>query len=83
MPTRIPGISAFYHDGAAALTEDGRIVAAVQEERFSRHKQTPASRWRIARLLGRPQQSLDELGHRTPLGFFATRGALGVDPVHL
>ena len=35
---RILGISAFYHDSAAALVEDGRIVAAAQEERFSRRK---------------------------------------------
>lgn len=35
---RILGISAFYHDAAAALVEDGRIVAAAQEERFSRKK---------------------------------------------
>ena len=37
-PTRILGISAFYHDSAAALVEDGRIVAAAQEERFTRKK---------------------------------------------
>ncbi len=35
---RILGISAFYHDSAACLLEDGRIVAACQEERFSRIK---------------------------------------------
>jgi carbamoyltransferase len=35
---RIVGISAFYHDSAAALVADGRIVAAAQEERFSRKK---------------------------------------------
>lgn len=35
---RILGLSAFYHDSAAALIEDGRIVAAAQEERFSRVK---------------------------------------------
>lgn len=35
---RILGISAYYHDSAAALIEDGRVVAAVQEERFSRVK---------------------------------------------
>jgi carbamoyltransferase len=35
---RILGISAFYHDSAAALVEDGRIVAAAQEERFTRKK---------------------------------------------
>ncbi|MFH1276806.1 MAG: carbamoyltransferase [Candidatus Eisenbacteria bacterium] len=34
----ILGISAFYHDSAAALVRDGRIVAAAQEERFSRKK---------------------------------------------
>jgi carbamoyltransferase len=34
----ILGVSAFYHDSAAALVEDGRIVAAAQEERFSRKK---------------------------------------------
>jgi carbamoyltransferase len=36
--TRILGLSAFYHDSAAALVEDGRIVAAAQEERFTRKK---------------------------------------------
>jgi len=36
--TKILGISAFYHDSAAALIEDGNIIAAVQEERFSRRK---------------------------------------------
>jgi len=35
---RILGISAFYHDSAAALIEDGEIVAAAQEERFTRKK---------------------------------------------
>ena len=35
---RIVGISAFYHDSAAALVEDGRIAAAAQEERFTRKK---------------------------------------------
>src|SRR3954462_495051 len=36
--TAILGISAFYHDSAAALVIDGEIVAAAQEERFSRVK---------------------------------------------
>lgn len=35
---KILGISAFYHDSAAALIEDGEIIAAAQEERFSRKK---------------------------------------------
>ena len=34
----ILGISALYHDAAAALIEDGRIIAAAQEERFTRKK---------------------------------------------
>ena len=36
--TSILGISAFYHDSAAALVVDGKIISAVQEERFSRKK---------------------------------------------
>ena len=38
MSKAILGISAFYHDSAAALIRDGQIVAAAQEERFSRKK---------------------------------------------
>ena len=37
----ILGISAFYHDSAAALVVDGRIMAAAQEERFTRKKHDP------------------------------------------
>lgn len=37
----ILGISAFYHDSAACLVQDGRIVAAAQEERFTRKKHDP------------------------------------------
>src|SRR3989337_1058578 len=40
--TRILGISAFYHDAAAALVVDGAIVAAAQEERFTRRKHDPS-----------------------------------------
>ena len=39
--TSILGISAFYHDSAAALIIDGNIVSAAQEERFSRKKHDP------------------------------------------
>ena len=35
---RILGISAFYHDSAAALIVDGEIISAAQEERFTRVK---------------------------------------------
>src|ERR1700727_3256800 len=38
----ILGISAYYHDSAAALVDDGRVVAAAQEERFTRKKHDPA-----------------------------------------
>ena len=39
--TKILGISAFYHDSAASLLVDGNIIAAAQEERFSRKKHDP------------------------------------------
>jgi len=42
MPQYILGISAFYHDSAAALIGDGELLAAAQEERFSRKKHDPA-----------------------------------------
>ncbi len=41
MTVRILGVSAFYHDSAAALVVDGTVVAAAQEERFSRKKHDP------------------------------------------
>ena len=39
--TKILGISAFYHDSAAALIINGKIISAAQEERFSRIKHDP------------------------------------------
>ncbi|MEO5603962.1 MAG: carbamoyltransferase, partial [Cyclobacteriaceae bacterium] len=38
---KVLGISAFYHDSAAAIIEDGEIIAAAQEERFTRKKHDP------------------------------------------
>lgn len=38
---KILGISAFYHDSAAAIIENGEIIAAAQEERFTRKKHDP------------------------------------------
>ena len=38
MPTSVLGISAYYHDSAALLLQDGEIIAAVHEERFTRKK---------------------------------------------
>ncbi len=40
--TYILGISAYYHDSAAALLENGNIIAAAQEERFTRKKHDPS-----------------------------------------
>ena len=40
--TSILGISAFYHDSAACILKDGKIIAAAQEERFSRKKHDPS-----------------------------------------
>ena len=42
MAEYILGISAYYHDSAAALLRDGEIVAAAHEERFSRKKHDAA-----------------------------------------
>ncbi|HLX01872.1 MAG TPA: carbamoyltransferase [Trinickia sp.] len=41
MTRYVLGVSAFYHDSAAAILKDGKIVAAAQEERFSRKKHDP------------------------------------------
>lgn len=38
MTTNILGISAYYHDSAACLVRDGKVIAAAQEERFTRKK---------------------------------------------
>ncbi len=42
MPQYILGLSAFYHDSAAALISDGKLISAAQEERFTRKKHDPA-----------------------------------------
>jgi len=49
VPTRILGLSAYYHDSAAALVVDGEIVAAAQEERFTRKKHDAGFPARAAR----------------------------------
>ena len=40
--TSILGVSAFYHDSAACILKDGKIIAAAQEERFTRKKHDPS-----------------------------------------
>jgi carbamoyltransferase len=62
--TCILGISAFYHDSAAALIVDGHIVAAAQEERFTRKKHDsayPSSA--MAYCLSEADISLDDVSH--------------------
>lgn len=62
--TAILGISAFYHDSAAALVVDGRIVAAAQEERFSRTKHDERfPTHAIAYCLGEAGISAEHLDH--------------------
>jgi carbamoyltransferase len=56
---RILGISAYYHDSAAALVEEGQVIAAAQEERFSRKKHDSrfphrAIRWCLESTATRP-----------------------------
>ena len=61
---RILGISAFYHDSAAALIDQGRIVAAAQEERFTRRKHDAAfPHDAIAYCLAEAGVSADSLDH--------------------
>jgi len=61
---RALGISAFYHDSAAALVENGRIVAAAQEERFTRKKHDPSFPLNaIAYCLQEANARLDELDY--------------------
>ena len=61
---RVLGISAFYHDSAAAAVEDGRIVAAAQEERFSRIKHDSSfPKNAIAYCLEESRAKLDEFDY--------------------
>ncbi|HTS78315.1 MAG TPA: carbamoyltransferase [Bryobacteraceae bacterium] len=61
---RILGISAFYHDSAAALVEDGQIIAAAQEERFTRIKHDSSfPRHAIEFCLARAAVRLSQIDH--------------------
>src|SRR6266850_438671 len=68
MRTAILGISAFYHDSAAAIIVDGEIIAAAQEERFTRRKHDPGFPVHAIRYV------LDESGvpfdHLTAISFY-------------
>src|SRR3974390_467228 len=61
---RVLGISAFYHDSAAALVKDGCIGAAAQEERFTRKKHDSSfPKNAIAYCLEEAGATLSELDH--------------------
>src|SRR5918995_6576694 len=61
---RILGLSAFYHDSAAALIDDGRIVAAAQEERFTRKKHDSGfPRHAVGYCLAEAGIGLDQVDH--------------------
>src|SRR5690348_11767897 len=61
---RVLGISAFYHDSAAALVDGQRVVAAAQEERFTRKKHDPSFPSNaIAYCLQQGGVALNELDH--------------------
>lgn len=63
-PTYIVGISAFYHDSAAAIIKDGEILAAAQEERFTRKKHDSGFPTNAVRFcLDYAGVSIDELKH--------------------
>lgn len=60
----ILGISAFYHDSAAAMLRDGRIASAAQEERFTRRKHDPSfPRHAVRYCLEEAGLSLGEVDH--------------------
>jgi len=61
---RVLGISAFYHDSAAALIEDGQVLSAAQEERFTRRKHDARfPRLAIEFCLGHAGVTLSEVDH--------------------
>ena len=62
--TSILGISAFYHDSAAALIIDGKIIAAAQEERFTRKKHDPDYPFNATEyVLNESKMNLSEIDH--------------------
>ncbi len=62
--TSILGISAFYHDSAAALIIDGKIISAAQEERFTRKKHDPSYPYNaIQFVLNNSNLKLSEIDH--------------------
>src|SRR3954454_10197534 len=88
---RILGINALYHDPAAALVVDGRVVAAAEEERFSRRKHgkrpVPFSAWELPELsaawclssAGLTPGDLDAVAYSFDPGLSRDASGLGLD----
>src|SRR6476660_7197138 len=81
------GISAFYHDSAAVLVRDGEIVAAAQEERFSRKRHDPrfparAINYCLGEAFIEPSELSAVVFYDNPLWTFdrVTKNALSVAP---
>ena len=69
MPGKILGLSAYYHDSAAALLADGEIVAAAQEERFTRRKHDASFPAHAARYVLR-EAGIDSLNDLDAVAFY-------------
>lgn len=90
-PMRVLGINAIFHDPAAALIVDGRVVAAAEEERFSRRKHgkrpVPFSAWELPELsaawclaeAGLKPADLDAVAYSFDPGLSRDAGSLGLD----
>ena len=88
---RILGVNAIFHDPAAALVVDGRVVAAAEEERFSRRKHgkrpVPFSAWELPeqsmrwclREAGLRPEDLDAVGYSFDPGLTKPADELGMD----
>src|SRR5829696_1405287 len=88
---RVLGINAIFHDPAAALVVDGHVVAAAEEERFSRRKHgkrpVPFSAWELPELsaawclrkAGIVPEELDAIGYSFDPGLCEPAAHLGID----
>ena len=73
----ILGISAFYHDSAACLLKNGKIIAAAQEERFTRKKHDSSYPFHaIEFVLNYSKTKLSEGIHKTIKWFLANRSLI-------
>ena len=70
----ILGISAFYHDSAASILVNGKIIAAAQEERFTRKKHDSSYPFNANNyVLNYAKKKLSEVDYKIDKAFFADR----------